>query len=337
MAEDLGQLQERLKEVEQRLESREKELLEVKARMEYFEVAFREMADAVMLVDGNGKMVVFNALAERITGMGATNTSPKEWSKAYGLFHTDKVTPFAFGTSPTTRALKGETVVDVEMFVRNAHLEDGAFITTSSSPLRRADGTVFGAVTLFRDITARKATEDELAAKRAELEASEKSKTAALEELQKQLRTVDYQRLAIRELSTPVLELWDDVLALPLIGVIDSARSAQIMERLLEEVVHKQSRFVILDITGVEVIDTEIANHFLKLVRAVELMGAQCLLTGVRPAVAHSLVDLGIDLGKVRTHRNLRHGLRECLRHVQSKTSRAGGETGAPNGTATRG
>jgi rsbT co-antagonist protein RsbR len=121
-------------------------------------------------------------------------------------------------------------------------------------------------------------------------------------------------RMAVDELSTPVLEVWEDVLAIPIIGVVDSRRAADIMSRVLEETVRKQCGFVILDVTGVDVIDSTTAEHFTKLVRAVELIGARCVLTGVRPAVGQTLIDLGLDFGNVRTLRTLKHALRETIR-----------------------
>jgi rsbT co-antagonist protein RsbR len=120
--------------------------------------------------------------------------------------------------------------------------------------------------------------------------------------------------VAVKELSTPILELWEDVLALPVIGVVDSQRTADMTERLLAAVDSKQCRYVIIDITGVEVVDTAPADHFVRLVRSVELLGARCMITGLRPAVAQTLVAIGVDLGQLPTLRNLKHGLRECFR-----------------------
>jgi len=135
----------------------------------------------------------------------------------------------------------------------------------------------------------------------------------AIAEIEEQMETIQRQQFAIQELSTPVLQLWDDVLALPVIGTVDTHRSADIMERLLTEVTQRQSKFVILDITGVEVVDTRTADHFIKVIKAAELLGATCLLTGIRPAVAQTLVDLGVDLSTIATLRNLQEGLRHCL------------------------
>ncbi len=133
---------------------------------------------------------------------------------------------------------------------------------------------------------------------------------------------VERLRIAVDDLSTPVLEVWDDVLALPIVGLVDSSRASQIMERLLDEIVAKQATFVIIDVTGVEVIDSRTAEHFTKLVKAVELIGARCVLTGIRPAVGQTLLDLGLELGNVRTLRNLKHALRATLRQVRSSKAK---------------
>lgn len=169
--------------------------------------------------------------------------------------------------------------------------------------------TVQGA--LLRDV--------EVQATEARREAKEKEK--ALRENAQKLEIIRRQQVAIQELSTPILQLWDSVLALPVIGVVDSKRSADIMERLLSEITLRQSRFVILDITGVEVVDTKTADHFVKVIKAAELLGARCLLTGIRPAVAQTLVEIGVDLSSIITLRNLQDALRECLRRMDEGTS----------------
>lgn len=133
-------------------------------------------------------------------------------------------------------------------------------------------------------------------------------------EIREQIDTIERQRYAIRELSTPILQIWDNVLALPVIGLVDTRRSADIMERMLAEIVNQQSQFVILDITGVDVVDTRTADYFIKVIRAAELLGAKCFLTGIQPAVAQTLVEIGVDLSSLKTLRNLQEGLKECLR-----------------------
>lgn len=122
---------------------------------------------------------------------------------------------------------------------------------------------------------------------------------------------------AIQQLSTPILEVWDSVLAVPVIGVMDSSRASDMMARVLEAVEQRQCRFLIIDITGVEVIDTATADRFLKLVTAVEILGARCFLTGARAVVAHTLASLGMDLKGLTTLRTLKHGLGECIRALE--------------------
>jgi rsbT co-antagonist protein RsbR len=135
-------------------------------------------------------------------------------------------------------------------------------------------------------------------------------------ELERKIQLVEEQALAIQELSTPIMEVWDDVLVLPIVGVVDTKRSAEIMESLLKRIVDTQSKCVIIDITGVEIVDTKTADYLLKVVRAAGLLGSRCVLTGLSPAVAQTLVEIGADMQEVRTLRNLKEGLKDCLRYL---------------------
>ncbi len=139
--------------------------------------------------------------------------------------------------------------------------------------------------------------------------------------LQEMKDVIDRQRYAIRSLSTPILQIWDDVLVLPVIGILDTQRSNDIMETLLDAVVRMHARYVILDVTGVEVVDTKTADHLIKVVSSARLLGAQCVLTGIQPAVAQTLVELGIDLSTLATMRNLQDGLHECLRRRELRAA----------------
>ncbi len=113
------------------------------------------------------------------------------------------------------------------------------------------------------------------------------------------------QQQEMLELSTPVVKLWDNVLALPLIGTLDSARTQIVMENLLEQIVRTNSSVAIIDITGVPLVDTLVAQHLLKTVAAAKLMGAECLISGIRPQIAQTLVHLGVDLQNVVTKATL--------------------------------
>lgn len=150
------------------------------------------------------------------------------------------------------------------------------------------------------------------------------------DQLAAQLDTIEQQRRAIQELSTPILQLWEGVLVLPVIGFVDSARSQQMMERLLEEIVSRQARHVIIDVTGVAVMDTQTADYFTKIFNSVKLLGANCLLTGIRPAVAQTLVHIGVQLDQVTTRRNLQQGLQECLRVIDRERAQRTAVTKQP-------
>jgi rsbT co-antagonist protein RsbR len=103
----------------------------------------------------------------------------------------------------------------------------------------------------------------------------------------------------IAELSTPVVQLWDGILALPLIGTLDSARTQVVMENLLQRIVDTEAEIAIIDITGVPTVDTLVAQHLLKTVAAARLMGADCLISGIRPQIAQTIVHLGVELNVV--------------------------------------
>ena len=128
-------------------------------------------------------------------------------------------------------------------------------------------------------------------------------------ELNDKVKTIEDQRRSILELSTPVIETWDDILILPVIGTIDTVRSAQIVKGLLEAVARNQATVAIMDITGVPVIDTGVAGHFMDTVRAARLLGTKVILTGVSPRNAQTLVKLGVDLEELVTKSSLRAGL----------------------------
>jgi rsbT co-antagonist protein RsbR len=113
------------------------------------------------------------------------------------------------------------------------------------------------------------------------------------------------QQQELMELSTPVVKLWEGVLALPIIGTLDSARTQVVMENLLQTVVATNSRFAIIDITGVPTVDTLVAQHLLKTITAARLMGAECIISGVRPQIAQTIVHLGINLEDVMTKANM--------------------------------
>jgi rsbT co-antagonist protein RsbR len=134
---------------------------------------------------------------------------------------------------------------------------------------------------------------------------------------------INRQQREMLELSTPVVKLWEGILALPMIGTLDSARTQVVMENLLQKVVETGAQIAILDITGVPTVDTLVAQHLLKTVTALRLMGAECIISGVRPQIAQTIVHLGVDLQGVTTKANLADALALALKRTGSTSLRS--------------
>jgi rsbT co-antagonist protein RsbR len=135
----------------------------------------------------------------------------------------------------------------------------------------------------------------------------------AQQEIVEKLRIIEAQRDAIRHLSTPIIEVWEGVLTLPIIGAVDRARAADIMHAFLDAIAQKRCRHAILDLTGVDAMDTTTAEHIVRMLRAAELLGARGVLVGIRPEVAQTLVGLNVDLSTVATLSDLREALIACM------------------------
>jgi len=125
---------------------------------------------------------------------------------------------------------------------------------------------------------------------------------------------ISRQQTEMLELSTPVVKLWEGILALPLIGTLDSERTQVVMESLLDEIVRSGASIAIIDITGVPTVDTLVAQHLLKTVAAARLMGAECIISGIRPQIASTIVHLGVNLGDVATKATLADAFAIALR-----------------------
>ena len=159
----------------------------------------------------------------------------------------------------------------------------------------RPDGEYIGTLMTLRDVTVTARREEELTMLANQLKASQE------------------------ELSTPVVQLWDQVLALPLIGSIDSRRAQTVTEVLLERIVETQSAVVILDITGVRSVDTHVTSNLLNIVSASRLLGAECVLTGINPDVAQTMIHLGTELGDITTMADMQEGLKYAMKRLKGK------------------
>ena len=255
------------------------------------------VADPQMNVSANQMSTVYFD-----TGRGAS-VKPDEWATEYGLFSDDGKTPYPLSDLPLVRAMRGETINSGLLFVRSAARPDGVWLSVNARPVEGG-----GAIAVLRDITDQKRLEDDLARRNADLAERDAERGELVEQL----------RLAVEELSVPVLEVWKDVLAAPIIGVLDSQRCARMSERILEELVARRARWVILDLTGVATVDTATAQHIGRTAHAIGLVGAECIVTGIQPAVAASLVHLDTEIRPFHTEPSLRRAIEYCIRASQA-------------------
>lgn len=167
-------------------------------------------------------------------------------------------------------------------------------------PVKDVAGKVVGVVGIGLDITKSKRIEQDLRSK---------------------LELIQKQQQVIRSLATPIIQVWDDVLTMPMVGMVDSMRASAVMESLLQEVMNTRARFAIIDITGVEAMDTATASHILKLMHALKLLGAEGIITGIQPGIAQTIVGLGVELAGIKTLGSLRDGLRYCMARMGGSSS----------------
>ncbi len=270
--------------------------------------AFEVMPVGVVIADAAGHHRECNAAMQSIMGGSAGGTEDPLLCE---IFLPDGVTTASPERDPIRRALQSNGVDSMESVVRHFATPDQTmWIVQSSRSIVAEDGSVRACVLVTREITEHKELVREL-----------DEVVAATVEEKRQL--IEKLEAGVKALSTPIIEVWDDVLALPVIGVVDERRGAEMTERLLGEVVARGIRSVIIDWTGVDTMNSQSAQHLLDLVRAVELVGAECILTGIRPAVATALIDLDVRFEHLRLMRNVKFGLRYCLGRLERAETKA--------------
>jgi anti-anti-sigma factor len=243
---------------------------------------------AIVMIDPQGYVVTWNAGAQKIKGYTADEIIGKHFS----VFYTKEDIAQGKTEKELSIALKDGRYEDESWRVR----KDGSrfWANVVITPLRDEHGVLRGFGKLTRDLTERKKAEEM------------KAQNAATEALSRRAQE-------ILEIATPVVQVWEGVILAPLIGSLDSQRTQQLMEKLLESIVDTRSSVALIDITGVPSIDTQTARHLVEAVSAVRLLGADVILTGIRPAIAQTLVHLGVDLSGVTTRSSLSAGLRVAL------------------------
>ncbi|UQA60826.1 PAS domain-containing protein [Polyangium aurulentum] len=397
---------------------------------ELLHAALASVAEGMIVCDAGGRIVHYNAAVVSLYGMGAADLRPDQWSDGFGIYSPDGASMIPQEQLPLARALRGEHVDRMEVCVRAKGASKLMWHEASARPIRAKDGTLRGAVVVFRDITERRWREHERGLRlnaEAERIAAEKERVqqgrmlrllldhldiviwavddkgvftfqegkglaaagmhpgqlvgkASVDiygpeaasgivgavngrsshrteeahgvfwenwyipvqeddgkpagaigfsldvsawhrtkaELESKLALIERQQEVIRNLETPIIQVWDKVITLPMVGVVDSRRAARVMEDLLASVTRTQARFAILDLTGVDIVDTSTAGHLIQMIEAVRLLGAEGIITGIRPNVAQTVVTLGLDMSRVTTLATLRDGLALCIRRLSA-------------------
>jgi PAS domain S-box-containing protein len=248
------------------------------------EASFRLLVDsvkdyAIVMLDPDGRVVSWNAGAERIKGYAPEEAIGKDFACFYPPEAVQRDVP----QQELKAAAQEGRFEDEGWRVRKDGSQFWANVVITA--LRDPDGSLRGYSKVTRDLTERKQAE---------------------ERIQQQSRE-------IMDLSTPVMQVWKGVVTAPLIGSLDSQRTQQFMERLLNAIVETNSPVALVDIMGVPTIDTQTAQHLIETISAVRLLGAQVVLTGVRPVIAQTLVHLGIDLSDIITRSSLAAGIQVAL------------------------
>ena len=248
---------------------------------------------AIVLLDPKGVVVRWSPGAERIKGYQAKDIIGRNFL----CFYTPEAIKRGLPEQELAAATKEGRYEDEGWRVRKDGTQFWANVVLTA--LRDKDGNLLGFGKITRDLTERKQSE----------------------------RRIQQQAREILELSTPVMQVWQGVVVAPLIGALDSERTQQFMERLLNRIVETNSPVALVDIMGVPTVDTKTAQHLIETISAVRLLGAQVVLTGVRPAIAQTLVHLGIDLSGIITRSSLSAGLQVALdtlnlEIVEKKTNR---------------
>lgn len=248
----------------------------------------------VFVLQPDGQAFYMNQVAMTMLGHGVPdNMSMSHIAETYRAYVAGTNELYPTEQMPLIRAMAGERSIidDVEIQQPDRRM----LLEVHGVPIFNVDGTVAYALAVFIDITLRKQAE------------------AALREHAIQQEVIRVQSALLQELSTPLLTISDQVIVLPLIGSVDSRRAQQVLETLLNGVAATQARTVIIDITGVTVVDTQVANALIQAAQAIGLLGARAVITGIRPEIAQTLVGLGVNLSQVVTRSSLQSGIAFAL------------------------
>ena len=250
----------------------------------------------IMAVDNNGRILFFNDLLKQQFGFTAEVLELRSSPSLFAQVRSQLIDPDAL--LAIVRDLREG---QMETWHGTIEMRDGRILELTVQLLRAERGSL-GRLWVVRDITEQRRSQEAL-------KSSEASLRAVVQEQERLIAT-------IREIGTPVLPIYNRVLVLPLVGHIESTRSAHLMDALLDAIQRHQASVVIIDITGVNLVDTSVANSLIQSMQAAALLGAHCVLVGISAAVSRTIVHLGVDLSQVTTRRDLQAGFAFALHYL---------------------
>src|SRR3972149_6420322 len=263
--------------------------------------------DPLVTISPEGKIMDVNKATELVTGVSREQLIGSDFSEYF--------------TEPE-KAREGYQQVFTKGFVKDyplaiRHTSGKVTDVLYNAPLYKNEaGEVQGVFASARDVTELERAEEQLRKAHEELAIRVQERTA---ELTKAMELLKEQQKAFMEVAVPVVKVWNRILLVPLIGIFDSARALLLMETLLTEIENTQAKVAILDVSGIPIVDSLVAKHLIRTVSAVKLMGAECIVTGIRSRISQTIVQLGVDLSGITTRTALAEGLKVALDMTDQK------------------
>jgi rsbT co-antagonist protein RsbR len=275
----------------------EQTINQIQEQQRILHAVLNSISDAVIVADAQGQIILRNPAANRICGREIRLGALLDQTDLPMFHQADLTTIYPVSELPLSQVLRGVVGDHVELTI----MRDNAthtVVSASAEPLIDEQHIQRGGVMVLKDITTRKQAEAERSAH--------------------QQAIIEAQESALRELSIPLIPVADDIVVMPLIGAIDSKRAQDVIRTLLNGVNEQRARIAILDVTGVSVIDSQVANAIVSAAQALRLLGASVVLTGIRPEVAQTIIALGVDLSGIKTLGTLQAGITAALQGSQS-------------------
>jgi PAS domain S-box-containing protein len=292
-------LKELTDELQEKIKEREQAEHILREERRILRTLIDNLPDYIFVKDAESRFILNNAA--HLQGMGVSTQEEVLGKTDLDIFPQEFAAQYYADEQQIIQS--GEPLLDREEPVLNKTTGEERWVAVTKVPLQDDEGNVTGLVGVSRDITERKRTE------------------AERERLQQQI--IEAQQQTLQELSTPIIPVMDNIIIMPLVGMVDSMRAKDITRSLLAGITQHKAKVVIIDITGVSMIDTDVVSHLNRTIQAAKLKGAQTIVTGISDIVAETIVDLGLDWHGITTLSNLQRGLVAALRSLGVEMSRS--------------